>query len=57
MTELERIAKDWYTGQRGRVVGNTVAWDDLPTHIRQNIMDSVEETLEHMKEAWQWPVS
>jgi hypothetical protein len=55
MTELERIAKQWYTEQRGRTQGNTVTWDDLPEDARLNILDCVEETLDVMTEAWKWP--
>lgn len=54
MTELEKVAKDWYTGQRGRVVGNTRDWDSLSQDTKQNIMECVSETLEFMEEAWQW---
>lgn len=54
MTELEKIAKDWYTGQRGRINGNTKDWDSLSWDTRQNIMESASETLDHMREAWQW---
>lgn len=52
--ELEKIAKDWYTTQRGRIVGNTRAWEDLSQDEKLNIMDSVLEVLEYMEEAWQW---
>lgn len=54
MNELERVAKDLYTSQRGRVLGNTTAWDDLPEHQRLNIVQAVEDALEYMKEGWQW---
>jgi len=52
--ELTRIAKSWYAEQRGRTNGNTKAWDDLSHDQKLNILDSVENTLENMKEAWQW---
>jgi hypothetical protein len=54
MPNLEKLAKHWYTEQRGHVVGNTVAWDDLPMDARLNILDCVGETFETMEEAWQW---
>jgi hypothetical protein len=52
--ELEALAKHWYTEERGKIVGNTKAWDDIKPHERLNIMDAVSETLEYMEEAWQW---
>lgn len=51
--EAVRIAKAWYTEQRGRVLGNTTPWDELPNHVRWNIVASVEDSIETMKEAWE----
>jgi len=52
--ELVAIVKEWYTTQRGRIIGNTVSWDELSLDVQQNIMDSALEVLELMEEAWQW---
>lgn len=54
MTEIERIARVWYTEQRGRMSGNTVAWDDLPRYKQLIIMDQVKSTLKTMEKSWQW---
>ena len=52
MTDVERIAKRWYTEQRGRIVGNTVSWDDLTPTDRFNVISCVESTLTVMRGAW-----
>lgn len=49
------IAKTWYAEQRGRVNGNTRAWEDLTSDEQYNIIYAVADTLGYMKEAWQWP--
>lgn len=43
--DVKAIAKRWYTEQRGRRLGNTVAWDDLPDIWQQRIIHIVEDTL------------
>ena len=53
-TEIEALAKHWFTEQRGKVVGNTKDWASLSSDEKLNIMDAVSETLEYMEEAWQW---
>jgi hypothetical protein len=55
--EAEQVAKNLYTEQRGRVNGNTVAWDDLTPAQRSNIIIRLDWALDIMKEAWQWPAA
>ena len=43
--EIERIAKHWYTEQRGRVLGNTRDWDSLSQDEKWNIIGAAEDTL------------
>lgn len=47
------IAKRWYAEQRGRIVGNTVSWDQLSENRKLNIIDAVIDALEVMEESWQ----
>ena len=47
------IAKRWYAEQRGRIVGNTVSWDQLSEDRKINIIDAVHGALEVMEESWQ----
>lgn len=47
--DFRDIAKRWYTEQRGRVVGNTVAWDDLTEDQRDTIVEEVELVLATME--------
>ena len=47
------IAKRWYAEQRGRIVGNTVSWDQLSESRKINIIDAVIDALEVMEETWQ----
>ena len=47
------IAKRWYAEQRGRIVGNTVSWDQLSESRKINIIDAAIDALEVMEETWQ----
>lgn len=53
-SDVEAVAKYWYTEQRGRVVGNTRPWDDLTKDQRANLVEDVEEVLETMRRTWKW---
>lgn len=46
--DVERIAKEWYTTQRGRVVGNTRAWDDLDFFEKRVLIRKVRGLLNEM---------
>lgn len=50
--DIENIARRWYTEQRGRIVGNTVAWDELPMNQQLDIIDQVMSLLNYMRKAW-----
>jgi hypothetical protein len=50
--DIQKIAKRWYTEQRGRIVGNTPAWDDLTRFERASITNHVDLTLRTMQIAW-----
>lgn len=46
------IAKRWYTEQRGRVLGNTVSWEDLPNDEQWLIIFAVRNLLAIMRDFW-----
>lgn len=48
----KRISIRWYTEQRGRVVGNTVAWEDLPLDTKVKLRLQVQALLEKFQEAY-----
>lgn len=49
-----QVAKRWYAEQRGRVNGNTRAWENLTYDQKLNILDVVHELLDVMEEVWKW---
>lgn len=54
MPELKEIAREFYTQERGRIVGNTRSWSDLSLDEQQTIIEELGYVIEVMEDLWRW---